>query len=73
MQLVNPWMQCSCLLGAAPALGGSAHTAGQGYGAGAGVAWEQRPKQESPSGFGFLKARGGGGHGREVGRRTAVR
>lgn len=27
MQLTNPWTQCSCLLGAAPALGGSAHAA----------------------------------------------
>lgn len=73
MQPTNPQRKCGCLLGAAPAQGSSAHAASQGYSTGAGVAWEQRPEWELLFGFGFLKARVGGGCGREVGRQMTMR
>lgn len=71
MQPMNPWTQCSCLLGAAPAQGGLCPHRQLGYSHGAGAAWEQRPEQESLLGFGHLKAGGDGGRGREMGRRAA--
>lgn len=42
MQLTNRQMQRDCLLGAAPAPEGSAHTDGWSW-----SAWEQWPEQES--------------------------